>query len=372
VRVAALDAIARLAAAGNLDPGRVILTERAVAAVLRQDPDPLVRARAATALASFGTSSAGAAAADVLVVAFQRDGDVRVRRNAMWAIFRSYAIRVPRAVLTSGLHDSDEIVRIEAVRAYGRLKNADAVAALRPLLNDPSWRVAEQTAESIRALQGKPPTDHWSAIPANVQLPPIPPDALASLPALPRNAPAAKPVAPVPSQAILQPQIDPRTAADMNGPAPGSHPRVRIVTTKGNVYVTLFPEWAPMTVANFLNVADHGYYDNNRWFRIVPDFVVQTGDPNDNGEGDAGFSLGAEENPLEQQSYVISMGLNYDGNAPIRDSAGTQFYITLSPQLHLNRDFTVFGAVSGGEAVLAHLVESDRIVRVERIADVTL
>jgi len=77
---------------------------------------------------------------------------------------------------------------------------------------------------------------------------------------------------------------------------------------------------------------------------------VQTGDPNDNGEGDAGYTIPAEENPLEQRSGIISMGLNYtdppDAHA-IRDSAGTQFYITLSPQLHLNKDFTVFGGSLG-------------------------
>jgi cyclophilin family peptidyl-prolyl cis-trans isomerase len=63
------------------------------------------------------------------------------------------------------------------------------------------------------------------------------------------------------------------------------------------------------------------------------------------------------------------MGLNYvDGNA-VRDSAGTQFYMTLSPQLHLDRDFSVFGEVAGGFNVLAHLVESDRITAVTRISD---
>jgi peptidyl-prolyl cis-trans isomerase B (cyclophilin B) len=156
------------------------------------------------------------------------------------------------------------------------------------------------------------------------------------------------------------------------GPAGGPHPRVRIVTTQGNIYVELYPEWAPLTVENFLNLANRGYYDNNRWFRIVPDFVVQTGDPSGNGEGDAGYMIPAEENPIEQDSYVISMGLNYtnppDAHA-IRDSAGTQFYITLSPQLHLDRDFTVFGKVFDGTDVLGRLIESDKIVRVERLPD---
>ncbi|MBV8368936.1 MAG: peptidylprolyl isomerase [Candidatus Eremiobacteraeota bacterium] len=153
---------------------------------------------------------------------------------------------------------------------------------------------------------------------------------------------------------------------------PGPHPRVRIGTTKGPIVVRLYPEWAPLTVANFLNLVDRGYYDNLRWFRIVPDFVVQTGDPHDDGEGDAGYMIPAEENPLEQRSGVISMGLNYtdppDAHA-IRDSAGTQFYITLSPQLHLNRDFTVFGEVESGFSTLGRLIELDRMTRVERLPD---
>jgi cyclophilin family peptidyl-prolyl cis-trans isomerase len=64
--------------------------------------------------------------------------------------------------------------------------------------------------------------------------------------------------------------------------------------------------------------------------------------------------------------------MNYDANGAMRDSAGTQYYITLSPQLHLDRDFTVFGQVSSGFNVLAHLVQSDRIIRVERLPDVIL
>ncbi|MBV8369586.1 MAG: peptidylprolyl isomerase, partial [Candidatus Eremiobacteraeota bacterium] len=162
------------------------------------------------------------------------------------------------------------------------------------------------------------------------------------------------------------------TSALMDGPMPGPHPRVRIGTTKGPIVVRLYPDWAPLTVANFLNLVDRGYYDILRWFRIVPDFGVQTGDPNDNGEGDAGYTIPAEENPLEQRSGVISMGLNYtEGKnpGPIRDSAGTQFYITISPQLHLNRDFTVFGEVQSGFATLGRLIELDRMTKVERIPD---
>jgi peptidyl-prolyl cis-trans isomerase B (cyclophilin B) len=147
------------------------------------------------------------------------------------------------------------------------------------------------------------------------------------------------------------------------------HPRVRIRTTKGDLVLRLFPEWAPYTVANFLRMTARGYYDGNRWFRIVPDFVVQSGDPNDNGEGDAGFMIPAEENPVEQRAGIISMGLNYEKNHPLRDSAGTQFYLTISPQPHLDRDFSVFGELEQGAGTIARLIESDRILHVDRLPD---
>ena len=374
VRVAALDAIARYMASHALNARQQSQAQLVLERVLGNDTDAIVRGRAATALVEFreGTWIGGAAAA--LVKAFQNDPVAYVRWHAMWSIYRGYAAHVNRRIVEGALHDRNELVRIEAVRAMARYKDAALVPSLEPLLSDPSWRVQEQSAETIRALTGKPPTDHWKKIPAYVHVPPVRPDPLASLPALPRTKHAGKAASPVVADADFRLRLDPATVSRFTGPAAGPHPRVRIVTTKGNVYVVLYPEWAPLTVANFLNLADRGYFDHNRWFRIVPDFVVQTGDPNDNGEGDAGYSIGAEENPIEQDSYVVSMGLNYDDktNTPIRDSAGTQYYITLSPQLHLDRDFTVYGAVTSGFDVLGRLIESDRVLRIERIADAVL
>jgi peptidyl-prolyl cis-trans isomerase B (cyclophilin B) len=370
VRVAALDAIARYQAAKRYAPDAQHAAQSSLETTLTSDADPIVRGRAAIALVQFRDGPQAAEAADALATAFRNDSAAGVRRNAMWAIYRGYAHLVNPKLVESALHDADDVVRIEAVRAMSRYKGAALVAVVRPLLNDPSWRVQEQAGETIRVLSGKPMDDHWTRIPRSVHVPAPVPDPLASLPALART-PASKLAAPLPENAGSTLPLDPVTAEQMTSPAVGAHPRVRIVTTKGALYVTLFPEWAPLTVANFLNLANRGYFDHNRWFRIVPDFVVQTGDPNDNGDGDAGYSLGAEENPLAQDSYVISMGLNYDTktNTPIRDSAGTQYYITLSPQLHLDWDFSVYGRVSSGFDVLGRLVESDRVIRIERIAD---
>jgi peptidyl-prolyl cis-trans isomerase B (cyclophilin B) len=371
VRVGALDAIGRYEDAGRLRGGLEYTAFAAVRHAMLQDPNAAVRGRAAITLSFFADGAQGSNAATALVAAIFQERAHGVRERIMWAIFRRYAIRVPRAVLRSALHDSDDVVRIEAVRAYGKLKNADAIPDLRPLLGDRSWRVQEQANEAILGLEGKPATISWKAIPPYVHVPPVAPDPLASQTPQPR--PSAKLAAPRAADADLGPPLTLHTAEQMLSPARGPHPRLRLVTTKGNIYVVLYPEWAPLTVANFINMMNAGFLDNNRWFRIVPDFVVQTGEQDDVNQPGPGYTIGAEENPLEQNAYVISMGLNYDPklNTPERDSGGSEYYITLSPQYHLDIPFTVFGAVSGGFDVLAHLVESDRVERVERIGDAT-
>ena len=374
VRIAALDALGRYEAAKRLNPPDEARAATAVAKAAVSDGDPIVRGRAAIALGAFADTAQAETVAEALVSA-AGDANDGVRERAMWTIFRYDAIRVPRSVIRKGLHDPDEVVRIEAVRAYGRLANADAVADVKPLLADPSWRVQEQASESLIALKGTTTspsfaTTDWKAIPPFVHVPAPQPDPFANLAPMPRPSTAL--VAPSAQVADLGPPLVLHTAAQMTSPARGLHPRLRIVTTKGNIYVVLYPEWAPLTVANFLNLTNAGFYDDNRWFRIVPDFVVQTGEKDDKNTPGPGFTIGAEENPLEQNSYVISMGLDYDGNAPKRDSAGSEYYITLSPQYHLDNDFTVFGAVTSGFDVLGRLIESDRVIRIERIADVKL
>lgn len=371
VLVSALDATDRLETAHVFDPSQEHKAAQRVIALLHSR-DAVIRARAATTLESFSAAPQSTKAQSALASAFAHERASFVRWHIMWTLFRGYAKTAPRGTLAHGLKDRDEVVRIEAVRAFGRRGDASAISLLRPLLRDHSWRVQEQTRESIAVLQGGKMTEHLASIPDGVTTPAPKTDTLSYLPALPRKSVSGKPSAPQPTSALTDPKLDPATVALFTGPARGPHPRVRIVTTEGNVYVELYPEWAPLTVENFLNLANRGYYDNNPWFRIVPDFVVQTGDPTGNGEGDAGYSIPAEENPIEQDSYVISMGLNYT-NPPnahaIRDSAGTQFYIALSPQLHLDRDFTVFGKVVSGYDVLGRLIEKDKIVRVERLPD---
>ncbi|MBC5811318.1 MAG: peptidylprolyl isomerase [Candidatus Eremiobacteraeota bacterium] len=365
VRYAAVDALGRIAAADKAQATPQLATD--LLGIVRADRVPLVRAHAAVALEAFRDAANADDIALGLAKALDTEYEDVVRWHEMWTIFRAYATRVPRTTLEAALHDPVELVRVEAARAWGRRTEPDAADVIRSAFDDASWHVQYEARESLKRILKQDPAQHLTEVAAGLHLPPLDPPNDEQ--ALPRTSPSPAAGPPVLDDLVAPAPLVLNDARRMDGPMPGPHPRVRIRTTKGDLIVRLYPEWAPFTVANFLKLTNRGYFDGNRWFRIVPDFVVQTGDPNDNGEGDAGYTIPAEENPIEQESGIISMGLNYENNAPKRDSAGSQFYITLSPQFHLDRDFTVFGRVVSGNGVLARLIESDRIVRVDRLTD---
>ena len=378
VRYAAVDALGRIAAANP--PAATPDVAWTLLAVARSDADPVVRGHAAAQLDAFTKSEEAPRIAAALEQIEIRERDSGVRWHAAWMLFRGYAKFAGFAFLTRETHDRDELVRVETVRALGRRKELAAIAVVRPLLHDPSWHVQLEAGEALRRLMLEPPTQHLKVFPAGLHRPDVhAPPSTSEVPlpgtyepnravatALPAAAPKA--AAPEPQGFALGAPLLPRTASDLDGPTAGPHPRVLLRTTAGDVVVRLYPEWAPSTVANFLARVDDGYFDGNRWFRIVPDFVVQTGDPTNTGAGDPGYTIPAEENPIEQRTGVIAMGLDYENGAAKRDSAGTQFYVTLSPQLHLDRAFTVFGEVESGFNVLANLLESDKIESAKQIA----
>jgi HEAT repeat protein len=284
VRYAAIDAVGRIV---FVDPHLVTasLVNDALI-VARADANPLVRAHAMAQFDAFRSTPFARTIAASLERAQDRERDETVRWHTAWAIFRGYANVVDAPFLTRALHDPNETVRVEAARAWGRRSDTGAARTVRTALNDPSWRVQLEAREALRRLAGLAPTEHLLAIPQGIRLPKIPAIATTLPPAHLRNNSDA-PSAPDPTTLALVEPVLPVAASDLARPQSGAHPRALVTTTKGDVIVRLFPEWAPETVANFLNLAARGYFNGNRWFRIVPDFVVQTGDPTDNGEGDA-------------------------------------------------------------------------------------
>ena len=138
----------------------------------------------------------------------------------------------------------------------------------------------------------------------------------------------------------------------------------RIQTDQGEFIIDLAPEQAPATVWNFAKLADDGWFDGLTWHRVVPDFVAQTGDPRGDGMGGPTWTLPDEINSIRYDEGVV--GMAHAGP----DTAGSQWFVTLSPQPHLNGHYTAFGHVSRGMHVVDSLTQSDRIraVIIERAA----
>ncbi len=132
-------------------------------------------------------------------------------------------------------------------------------------------------------------------------------------------------------------------------------------TNKGVIELTLYPEYAPQTVNNFIFLAREGFYDNISFHRVINDFMVQGGDPTGSGMGGPGYSFTDEfsGNPLTHEAKVISMANAGPG------TNGSQFFITHSPQPHLDGHHTVFGKVTTGQDVVDAITQGDTITSIE-------
>jgi peptidyl-prolyl cis-trans isomerase B (cyclophilin B) len=126
-----------------------------------------------------------------------------------------------------------------------------------------------------------------------------------------------------------------------------------IQTNKGVIELQLFPEYAPMTVNNFVFLSRQGFYDGVKFHRVINNFVIQGGDPTGTGRGGYDFEDEVKINPLKHEIGSISMA-NAGPN-----TNGSQFFITHSPQVHLNGKHTVFGKVVTGMDVVNAIREGD-------------
>ena len=126
-----------------------------------------------------------------------------------------------------------------------------------------------------------------------------------------------------------------------------------IVTSHGRIEVELFGDDAIQTVANFVTLAKKGFYKDLTLHRVVPNFVVQGGDPRGDGSGDAGYAVPAE---VSRHQY----GEGYLGIADSgKDTGSCQWFITLSPQPHLSGRYTIFGRVTKGMDVVWKIDRGD-------------
>jgi cyclophilin family peptidyl-prolyl cis-trans isomerase/HEAT repeat protein len=137
-------------------------------------------------------------------------------------------------------------------------------------------------------------------------------------------------------------------------------PSLVIEADRGNIVVELLAADAPLTVQSFLDLVDRRYFDGGLWHRVVPNFVIQAGDPRGDGWGSPGFAIRDEVSRRQFDRGTVGVALS----GP--DTGGSQFFITHSPQPHLDGVFTIFGQVRTGFEFLDRITWGDRIRRIRR------
>ncbi len=149
---------------------------------------------------------------------------------------------------------------------------------------------------------------------------------------------------------------NPDLTVDPNGLSKAT---VIVTTTQGVVKFKFYPKDAPNTVKRLIELINQGFYNGLTFHRVVPNFVVQGGDPQGNGSGGSGQKLKAEFNDRKHIEGAVAMARAADP-----DSADSQFYITLGPQPHLDKSYTVFGQVTEGMDVVRKLQVGDKMTSV--------
>jgi cyclophilin family peptidyl-prolyl cis-trans isomerase/HEAT repeat protein len=281
------------------------------------DTDQRVIPAVLDALAKVGASNA----AEEFIARLKSDDPI-VRGAAARGLA---TIKAPNAVaaLTAAVKtaqgDGLYTARTAALDALTALDPAAGKAALATALTDRDWAVRVHAAESLRTL-----------------------DAAADISSM-RPAPAS-------------------TVAELNAldtfVAPKYSPQAYIDTNKGTIQFELAVLDAPRTVANFIALVRKNYFRGVQLHRVVPDFVVQDGDPRGDGEGGPGYTIRDEINQRPYLRGTVGMALDW------ADTGGSQFFITHSPQPHLDARYTVFGQVVSGMDVVDRLQQWDTIDRI--------
>ncbi|HEX8737927.1 MAG TPA: peptidylprolyl isomerase [Pyrinomonadaceae bacterium] len=157
---------------------------------------------------------------------------------------------------------------------------------------------------------------------------------------------------------ILNTQADyTRAVARKNGQV-----KAVITTEKGSFAIDFFPEDAPLAVDNFIRLARAGYYNNVLIHRVVPNFVMQDGDPRGDGNGGPGWQIRCEINTIPYERGAVGMALSG------KDTGGSQWFVTHSQQPHLDGGYTVFGKVNEADMkIVDNLARGDKILSVKII-----
>jgi cyclophilin family peptidyl-prolyl cis-trans isomerase len=306
VRAALAEVLATLPAEVALDRVRSLLTDedkRVVPAALRA----LVRLQAPDAAA--------------IVTRHLGEPDYAVRETAaalLGQLKPQGAAALLREAVKTAQPDAATDARLSALTALAGLGAAEALETVKAALGDKDWSVRLRARDLLLKLD--PDGDHRMTI---------------------RPAPAA-------AVAYDDPWIV----------APPTSPHAFIETAKGTIEFELAMLDAPLTARNFIALARKGYFNGLRVHRVVPNFVVQDGDPRGDGTGGPGYTIRDELNDRPFVRGTVGMALS----GP--DTGGSQFFITHSPQPHLDGRYTVFGHVVKGMDVVDRIQQGDTIQRV--------
>ncbi|HEX5111047.1 MAG TPA: HEAT repeat domain-containing protein [Vicinamibacterales bacterium] len=266
--------------------------------------------------------AAKASDAERMVAERLKAQDFAVRAAAANALADLKAVKSIPALADAYRAARDEptyVARAAALSALDRLDHQAARPILTEALKDRDWAVRVRAAELLR---GQGVTDVNDTM---------------------RPAAAGRPVDDADWQRIVAPQYAPKAYID---------------TTKGTIEIDLAIDDAPLTTENFVTLARKGFFNGLRIHRVVPDFVVQGGDPRGDGEGGPGYTIRDEINERPYLRGTVGMALDWE------DTGGSQFFITHSPQPHLDGRYTVFGHVVTGMTIVDSLTQADVIERV--------
>jgi cyclophilin family peptidyl-prolyl cis-trans isomerase/HEAT repeat protein len=209
--------------------------------------------------------------------------------------------------------DEDDLMREIFIYALGELKDSSSIDLLERELNSGDYDIAKSASDALKKITGK---DY-------------------------------------PFHAERYSDYDWNFLNQLN-----NKNKVTLITEKGNIMIKLYPELAPFTVMNFLRLINKNYFDGNIFHRVVPNFVIQDGDPTGTGYGGPGYSIRSEFSML---TYTTgTMGMASSG----KDTEGSQFFITHSPQPHLDGRYTIFGQVLEGQNVVDNIIAGDRLIRI--------
>jgi cyclophilin family peptidyl-prolyl cis-trans isomerase/HEAT repeat protein len=328
-------AAAAMAAAG-------LPLDRTLALALRaaDDSDARVRTAAVSVIVSAidSTTPDGrgrGVVPDRLSQQWASDPDAGVRAALVEAMLRlgPRASDVP-IVLESyrtGVHDSTADARLAAVRYVAEAWERDSEAFTTRLRVDIATLRAPTDPAVLNEAKGVTPFASWHA-----------------------DAPRHAPHPPDWYQRVVREVVVPSLS--------GNAPRVALTTDRGAMTLELYGADAPLTVENFLSLVRRGYYGGTVFHRVVPGFVVQDGDRRGDGNGGPGYTIRDELNRRRFDRGAVGMALS----GP--ETGGSQYFVTITPQPHLDGRYTTFGHVIRGSEVLDHLVPGDRITEISLVA----